>query len=125
MSADLGPGTAAAIIALTVPLVPLMAAGMTLIAAWTRSAREAQAWLGILQLVPTVPLVFAGLLNLAPSLPLMLVPSLSQHLLIEGVLRGEPRGSLSIALSAGASLLFGLLLVLATARLYHRERLLV
>lgn len=125
MSADLGPGTAVAIIALTTPLVPLMAAGMTLIAAWTRSAREAQAWLGILQLVPTVPLVFASLLNLAPSLPLMLVPSLSQHLLIEGVLRGEPREALSIALSAGGSLLIGLLLVLATARLYHRERLLV
>lgn len=125
MSADLGPGTAAAIIALTAPLVPMMAAGMTLIAAWTRSAREAQAWLGVLQLVPTVPLVFASLLNLSATLPLMLVPSLSQHLLIEGVLRGEPLGGLSVAISAGGSLAAGVLLVLAAARLYHRERLLV
>lgn len=125
MSADLGPRTALAIIALTAPLVPMMAAGMTLIAAWTRSAREAQAWLGVLQLVPTVPLVFASLLNLAPSLPLMLVPSLSQHLLIEGVLRGEPPGALSMIVSAGGSLALGVLLVLAAARLYHRERLLL
>ncbi len=52
MSADLGLRTALSLIAITAPLVPLMAAGMTLIAAWTRSAREAQAWLGFLQLIP-------------------------------------------------------------------------
>ncbi len=124
MSADLGPRTALVLVLLTAPLIPLMAAGMTLIAAWTRSAREAQAWLGVLQLIPTLPLVFAGLLNLGASLPLMLVPSLSQHLLITRLLRGEPLQAGWLALSAGVSLLLGALLVWATARLYHRERLL-
>jgi sodium transport system permease protein len=52
MSANLTPGTALSIIAVTAPLIPLLAALMTLIAAWTKSAREAQAWLGIVQLLP-------------------------------------------------------------------------
>ncbi len=124
MSADLGPRTALTLIGLTAPLIPLMAAGMTLIAAWTRSAREAQAWLGVLQLVPTLPLVFAGLLNLGASLPLMLVPSLSQHLLITRLLRGEPLQVEWLAISVGVSLALGALLVWAAARVYHRERLL-
>ncbi len=124
MSADLGPRTALSLIAITAPLVPLMAAGMTLIAAWTRSAREAQAWLGFLQLIPTLPLVFASLLNLGASLPLMTVPSLSQHLLITRLLRGEALPSLWIVVSVGVSFALGALLVLVAARLYSRERLL-
>ena len=125
MSADLGPRTALTLILLTAPLIPMMAAGMTLIAGWTRSAREAQAWLGVLQLVPTLPLVFAGLLNLAASTPLMLVPSLSQHLLITRLLRGEPLPPQWLGISVGMSLALGALLVWSAARLYHRERLLI
>jgi hypothetical protein len=37
---------------------------LTIVAAFTRSAREAQAWLSITQLVPTLPLVFAAMFNL-------------------------------------------------------------
>jgi sodium transport system permease protein len=124
MSADLGPGTAIRLIGLAAPLIPLMAAGMTLIAAWTRSAREAQAWLGVLQLVPTLPLVFASLLNLAASLPLMAVPSLSQHLLMARLLRGETLPALWIGTSASITFGLGILMVGAAARLYNRERLL-
>ena len=42
------------------PLVPLGAALMTIVAAFTRSYREAQTYLGLVLLVPTLPLVFAG-----------------------------------------------------------------
>ena len=59
MSANLGAGTALTLIGLTAPLVPLLGGFMTLVASFTRSAREAQAWLGVLQLLPTLPLVFA------------------------------------------------------------------
>ena len=124
MSADLGPGTAIRIIAMAAPLVPMMGAGMTLVAAWARTAREAQAWVGILQLIPTVPLVFASLLNLTASVPLLLVPSLSQHLLISATLRDETPTVMQVALSAGGSLAVGVALVLLASRLYRRERLL-
>jgi len=124
MSANLGPGTAVRIIAVMAPLIPLLAALMTLIAAWTRSAREAQAWLGILQLVPSVPLVFASLLNLAPRFALMPVPSLSQHFLVTQLLRAEPLDGLWLAASAGSTLLLGALLLVPVMRLYGSERVL-
>ena len=125
MSANLGAGTALTLIGLTAPLVPLLGGLMTLVAAFTRSAREAQAWLGVLQLLPTLPLVFASLMNLAPSLPLMTVPSLSQHLLITQVLRGETVEPLWLAVSIASTLLLGLIVVAFTARLYRRESILV
>jgi sodium transport system permease protein len=124
MSANLGVGTALAIIAVTAPLIPFLAAVMTLIAAWTRSPREAQAWLGILQLVPTLPLVFASLMNLGASLPLMLVPSLSQHFLITRILRAEALDPVQTAVSLLATLALGVLLVIPAVRLYRSERIL-
>jgi sodium transport system permease protein len=125
MSANLGPGTAVTIIAVTLPLIPLLAALMTLVASATRSAREAQAWLGVLQLVPTLPLVFASLLNLTPRLSLMTVPSLSQHFLITGVLRNESLDLLALATSAASSLLLSAALLYFVARIYRRESLLL
>ena len=124
MSANLGPAAAIRIIAIMAPLIPLLAALMTLLAAWTRSAREAQAWLGILQLIPSVPLVFASLMNLAPRLGLMPVPSLSQHFLVTQLLRAEPLDPLWVAISAGSTLLLGALLLLPVLRLYGSERVL-
>jgi sodium transport system permease protein len=124
MSANLTPATALSIIAVTAPLIPLLAALMTLIAAWTKSAREAQAWLGIVQLLPTVPLVFASLLNLSPKLALMLVPSLSQHFLINQLLRAEPVDPAWIIASATSALVLGALLLWPVARLYGSERVL-
>ena len=124
MSANLGTGTALTIIVVTAPLIPLLAAVMTLLAAWTRSAREAQAWIGILQLLPTVPLVFASLLNLVPKLSLMLVPSLSQHFLITQILRAEALNPLWLATSACSALLAGVLLLMPVMRLYGSERVL-
>jgi sodium transport system permease protein len=124
MSANLSAATALAIVAVTAPLIPLLAALMTLIAAWTRSAREAQAWLSVVQLLPTVPLVFASLLNLTPKLSLMLVPSLSQHFLINQLLRAERVDPEWIVASAASALLLGALLLWPVARLYRSERVL-
>ena len=52
--------SALAVVLVCLPLVPLGAALMTLVAACTRSYREAQTYLGLVLLVPTLPLVFAG-----------------------------------------------------------------
>jgi sodium transport system permease protein len=124
MSANLGPATALAVFAVTAPLVPAAAALMTLVAAYARSVREAQAWLGIVQLVPSLPLVFASVANLAPATRLMAVPSLSQHFLITRLLRAEALDPVQVALSAGTSLLLGLILVLIAGRIYRRDSLL-
>jgi sodium transport system permease protein len=97
---------------------------MTIVAAYTRTYREAQSYLGVVLLVPTLPLVFAGALGLRPKLSLMALPSLSQHFLISSLLRDEPLPGSYLALSVGATLLLGALLILVAARLYRREALL-
>jgi sodium transport system permease protein len=124
MSVNLGPLTVIAAIACCAPLAPLGAALMTIIAAYTRTYREAQTYLGLALLVPTLPLVYAGVAGLKPSAWLMTVPSLSQHFLITRLLRAEPIPPLHLALSVGATLAVGLALTLLAGRLYRRESLL-
>ena len=106
------------------PLAPLGASLMTIVAAYTRSYREAQTYVGLVLLIPTLPLIFANTLGLRPTLWLMMVPSLSQHFLVTGLLRGEPVGALYAGLSVSVSLLLGLAAAYAAGRLYHREALL-
>jgi sodium transport system permease protein len=124
MSVNFGPLVALALIAFCLPLVPLGAALMTIVAAFTRSYREAQTYLGLVLLVPTLPLVFASVLGLRPTAGLMLVPSLSQHFLITSLLRDEPVPAVFLALSIGSTLAIGAVLVFIAGRLYHREALL-
>ena len=89
MSVNFGPLAALTAILYSLPLVPLGAALMTTVAAFTRSYREAQTYLGMILLIPTLPLVFASMLGLRPTAWLMMVPSLSQHFLITALLRDE------------------------------------
>jgi sodium transport system permease protein len=124
MSGNLGPITALQVAGVTAPLIPAAAALLTIVAAFTRSAREAQAWLSLTQLVPTLPLVFAAMTNLAPKLEYMAVPSLSQHFLIQRLLRDEAIEPVELAMSVGAALALGIVLVFIASRLYRREKLL-
>ena len=124
MTANLGAGTALAMIAATAPIVLAGAALMTVIASFTRSYREAQTYLGLVMLLPTLPLAFANMLGLKPTLSLMAIPSLSQHFLITSLLRNEAIRWIDFAVSAGASLTFGMLLAWAAGQLYERESIL-
>jgi sodium transport system permease protein len=124
MSANLGPATLASLVLVTAPLILAGAALMTVVASYTRSYREAQSYLGFVVMVPTLPLAFVSLLGLKPTLPLMAVPSLSQHFLMTSLLRGEPVAALDVLVSAGASLALGAALAWIAGRLYEREAIL-
>jgi sodium transport system permease protein len=124
MSADFSPRAAVGIILACLPLVPLGAALMTLVAAFTRSYREAQTYVGLVLLIPTLPLVFAAVLGLQPRLDLMAVPSLGQHFIILSLIRMQPLPAVYVALSVCSTLALGALLVFAAGRLYRREALL-
>jgi hypothetical protein len=54
----------------------------------------------------------------------MFIPSLSQHLLMTSVLKDEPIAALDIAMSAAASLVAAMLLIVLTARHWRRETML-
>lgn len=124
MSTSFGAGTALFAFLVLTPFAPLGAALMTAVASFTKSYKEAQSYLGFVILVPTMPLIVASIMNVRPSLALMAVPSLSQHLLITNLIRGEPIEPLMLALSVASTLLLGALLAYAAIRLYERERIL-
>jgi len=124
MTANFGPGVAWRVFLVTLPFALIGAGLLTVVASFTRSYKEAQSWLGVVMLVPTVPIAIAGVLAVQPSAALMLVPSLSQHLVMQGLMRGESLPAGWLALCVGSSLLLGWLLGWLAGRLYRREAIL-
>lgn len=124
MSPDFGPAAAATAFVILLPFAPFGAALMTLVASFTKSYKEAQTYLSVLMLAPTLPLVFASILNVQPSHALMWVPSLSQHLLITQVVRQEPLNAAMLAESMASTLLLSSLLAVAAICCYKREAIL-
>ncbi|MBA3562451.1 MAG: ABC transporter permease [Gammaproteobacteria bacterium] len=121
MVANFGPAVAVGAFFVLLPFVPLGAALMTVVASFTKSYKEAQTWLSVVLLVPTLPIIVAAVFTLKPSLALMAVPSLSQHLLVTDLIKNEPIDPLWFAVSATSTLLLGAALGWLAARLYRRE----
>jgi sodium transport system permease protein len=124
MSVNFGPMTALMIVLCCLPLIPFCASIMTIIAAYTRSYREAQTYLGLITVVPILPMMFASMMGLQPNAALMATPSMSQHFLITSLLRDEAVSPMFVCLSVGVSLGLGLVLAGIAGRLYQREALL-
>jgi len=124
MSANFSPAVALAVFGAMLPFVAVGAALLTVVASFTRSYKEAQTWLGVVLLVPTLPIAIAGLLDVRATAALMAVPSLSQHLLMQGLLRGEPLSAGYTAISVASTLALGVALTWLAGRLYQREKIL-
>jgi sodium transport system permease protein len=121
MSTNFGPGVVLQGFALMAPFVLLGAALMTLVASFTKTYKEAQTYVGVLIVVPTLPILFAAFLAMKPTAALMAVPSLSQHLLMTALIRNEPIEPLFVAISVGSTLLLGVLVTLLATLFYRRE----
>ena len=124
MSPLLDSGTTLTLLLVLTPFVLLGAPLMTLVASYSKSAKEAQGYLGAVIIVPPMPLIFASIYNWEPSLALMTVPSLSQHLLITDLIRAEPIDASMLTVSVISTLLLAALLTYAAVRLYEREQIL-
>lgn len=124
MSTNLGPAVAAAAFLVAAPFVLLGASLMTLVASFTKSYKEAQSYVSVLLLVPTVPILFAALLSIEPSPWMMAVPSLSQHLLVTELMRGESLSPSLTTVSVVSTLAAGALVTWVTSLFYRREGLL-
>ncbi len=109
---------------LLLPFTLLGASLMTLVASFTKSFKEAQTWLSVVLLAPTLPILIVSILMVRPSTELMFIPSLSQHLLLVGLIKNEPINMLHVVVSVSGTLLAGGILTMICARLYRREGLL-
>ena len=109
---------------LFLPFILLGGALMTLVASFTKSYREAQTWLSVVLIAPTMPILIVSILMLRPRTEFMFIPSLSQHLLLVDMVKNEPVNGLHVAISVASTLVFGIVLTWLCARLYRREGLL-
>lgn len=121
---NFGPDVVLATFFVLAPFILLGASLMTLVASFTKSYKEAQTWLSIVLVAPTLPILIVSILTLRPQLEFMFVPSLSQHLILVDMIKNEPINSLHVAISATSTLAIGAILTLICARLYRREGLL-
>jgi sodium transport system permease protein len=109
---------------LLLPFALLGASLMTLVASFTKSFKEAQTWLSVVLLAPTLPILFVSILMVRPSTELMFIPSLSQHLLLIGLIKNDPINMLHVLVSVSGTFIVGSILTMICARLYRREGLL-
>ena len=124
MTPNFGPAVVVAAFFVLAPFILLGAALMTLVASFTKSYKEAQTWLSVVLLAPTLPILIVSILTLRPQVEFMFVPSLSQHLLLVDMIKNEPLNLLHVAISVTSTLAFGAILTWVCARLYRREGLL-
>ena len=124
MTPNFGPAVVGTAFLLLLPFTLLGASLMTLVASFTKSYKEAQTWVSIVLIAPTLPILIVSLLMVRPSTALMLVPSLSQHLLLVGLIRNEALDFLHVLVSVVGTLVAGAVLAWLCARLYRREGLL-
>lgn len=108
---------------LTAPVALIAAALLTVLAAFARSFREAQSYMGLVVLIPMAPALYLLVNPVTPELWMMTVPLLSQHVLINELVSGRPILPLWPVLSVGSSLLLGSVLALVAAMIYSQPRL--
>lgn len=123
MELDLGWHFAGTVLLLMLPLVLLLAALQTLVAAFAKSYREAQTYITLLMLVPLIPSALLSFMPIKPQPWMYAVPLLGQNLGIMQQLRGDGVSGEQLALCLAGTLAAALLATGVTAWLYRSEKL--
>ena len=125
MSLEVNLAMSAAIFLVSTPLMLFGASVLTAVASWAKSYKEAQTYLTIVILVPTLPLIITQMMSIEPSAALMMVPSLSQSMLINQLITGEGVQLTHVAISMAMTGLAAAAMIRLTIWLYNRERILI
>ncbi len=111
------------ILVISLPLMMAAVAVQFIIATVTRSFKEAQTYTGLLPLVPALPAMLLVFAPLKIQAWMMMVPILSQTLLMGQVLRQDPVSLINVFISMAATFAITGTLVIIAIRLYEREEL--
>jgi sodium transport system permease protein len=125
MSLSLGPSVMGSILLLMAPLVLLIVISQMVVAAFAKSYREAQTYVGLLQLLPLIPSIALSVLPLTPQLWMYSLPLIGQQLAVLRLLRGEAVTALPLALCTLATVVAAGAAFLVAKRIYESERLAV
>jgi sodium transport system permease protein len=119
----LGLGTLARILLVISPVAVLAAALLTLLAAFAKSYREAQSYVGLVILIPMIPSMMFMVNPIKAETWMLSIPLFSQNIMIGEIVRGEDVSWLWYALSISSTLAVGLALAIVAATLYNRTKL--
>jgi sodium transport system permease protein len=106
------------------PMMLLAGAIQMLITTFSRTTKEAQAYVNWLPLVPALPGLFMAFLPIRATVWAMLIPTFGQQILINQFLRGEVVAPLHVAIATAATLVVSVVLVAIAIRLYGGEKIL-
>lgn len=123
MELDLGPHFGVNVLLLMLPLVLLLSALQSMVAAFAKSYREAQTYISLLMLVPIIPSAVLAFMPIKAQAWMYAVPLLGQNLGIMRLLRGDGISAEQMLLCLAGTLAAALLAVLGTAYLYRSEKL--
>ena len=124
MSLEIGVAQLVPIFVLCLPLIVFAAALLTVVASFAKSYKEAQTYLSLVIVVPTMPIIIAQFLNIETTAPIMLVPSLAQSNLMTDFIKSEPVALLNVLISMSATSLYAAVFAALAIWLYKRERIL-
>ena len=124
MALEIGIQQLLPVFIISTPLILFAASLLTMVASFAKSYKEAQTYLTIVVLVPTLPLIVAQLMNVETTLSIMFVPSLSQSNLMADLIKGETVEAAHVVVSMLTTSLCAALLAWVAIILYRRERIL-
>ena len=123
MDLTLGLHTLLKILLVISPVAILAAALLTLLAAFAKSYREAQSYMGLVILIPMIPSLIFMANPVKAEAWMMSIPLFSQNILIGEIIREETVAMSWYAMSFASTLAIGLVLAVLAANLYNRPRL--
>ena len=124
LSLDLGLYKILIMFLVLMPLAVVASSIQTIIASFSKSFKEAQTYVGLLIIVPMIPSMLLMFMSVKEKLWMMLIPILSQNLIINQIIRGEEPGAAAILVTIFGTLFFGVVLAWIAVRLYNKESML-
>lgn len=123
MVLDLGVRFTVTVLIAMLPLVLLLAAAQTLVAAFAKSYREAQTYLSLLMFLPAIPSVLLSILPVKAKLWMYAIPVVGQQTVILRLMRGEAVAATPLLICVACTTIAALIVCAITARVYQSERL--
>jgi sodium transport system permease protein len=125
MSLDLGPRVIVTILPIMIPLVLLIVVTQMVVSAFAKTYREAQTYLGLLQLLPVIPSILLSVMPVAPQLWMYSIPLIGQQLAVMQMLRGEDLAAGPLTLCTVMTFVALAVMFSIVRRIYQSERLAV
>lgn len=106
------------------PLALFMTALMVLIASIARSTKEAQTQLGIMMVVPMLPMFLLEMVHFPAGDSAVAIPILGQYLLLERVGAGDSLDLYSVFLASASTFLLSLIIAYGAVKAFQRDSIL-